>query len=131
MSCSKSGETPPAPTPITPTPIAEVDIVFKVEAGGQEINYSTIFPIQGNSQEFKINITTTLPKDGVSIDVLVKDKITSAEAFKTNLSATTALTTINVTNLKSSVLYLASITVKSKNKETNFLKKDFELALKN
>lgn len=131
LSCSKSGNTTPAPEPIPPTPVAEADIVFKVETGGQEINYATIFPIQGNSQEFTINITSTLPKDGVSIDVLVKDKITSVEAFKTNLSVNTALTKITVNNLKSGILYLAAITVKSKNKETNFLKKDFELALKN
>ena len=74
--CSKGGDSP-APTPPTPPPVVvtEADIVFKVDVAGSEVNYNTVFPVVGTSLVINANITSTLPKDGVTVDVSVKKKL--------------------------------------------------------
>ena len=129
--CSKGGDSP-APTPPTPPPVVvtEADIVFKVDVAGSEVNYNTVFPVVGTSLVMNANITSTLPKDGVTVDVTVKKKLDNSTVFTTNLSSTTASNPVTVTGLTAGVLCVATATVTSKSKATNTSVKTFELAAK-
>ena len=129
--CSKGGDSP-TPTPPTPPPVvvAESDIVFKVDVAGSEVNYATVFPVVGTSLIMNANITSTLPKDGVTIDVSVKKKSDNTAVFATNLSSSAAINPLTVTGLTTGVLCVATVTVTSKSKATNTSIKTFELAAK-
>jgi|LakMenE18May11ns_1017448.scaffolds.fasta_scaffold9781356_1 hypothetical protein len=131
--CSKGGDSP-SPTPPTPTPppvvIAESDLVFRVDVAGSEVNYSTVFPVVGASLVMNANITSTLPKDGVTIDVSVKKKSDNTVVFATNLSSSAASNPVTVTGLAAGTLCVATVTVTSKSKATNTALKTFELASK-
>ena len=128
--CSKGGDSPsPTPTP-PPVVVAEADIVFKVDIAGSEVNYSTVFAVVGTSQLLNANITSTLPKDGVTIDVSVRKKLDNTVVYATNLSSSAASNPITVTGLTPGVLCVAVITVTSKSKATNTGIKTFEMASK-
>ena len=127
--CSKGGDSP-APTPPPPPPVAEADIVFKVDVAGSEVNYNTVFPVVGTSLILNANITSTLPKDGVTVDVTVKKKLDNTTVFTTNLSSSAASNPVTVTGLTAGVLCVATVTVTSKSKATNTSIKTFELAAK-
>jgi hypothetical protein len=132
VGCSKGGDSP-TPTPPTPTPpvvVAESDIVFKVDVAGSEVNYSTVFPVVGPSLVMNANITSTLPKDGVTIDVSVKKKSDNTVVFATNVSSSSASNPVTVTGLAAGTLCVATVTVTSKSKATNTALKTFELASK-
>ena len=88
--CSKGGESPaPTPTP-PPVVITESDIAFKVDVAGTEVNYSNVFAVVGTSVQMNANITSSLPKDGVTIDISVKKKLDNAVVFSSNLSSSGA-----------------------------------------
>jgi hypothetical protein len=128
--CSKGGDSPsPTPTP-PPVVVAEADIVFKVDVAGSEVNYSTVFPVVGTSLLLNANITSTLPKDGVTLDVTVKKKLDNSVVFTTNLSSSAASNPVTVTGLTPGTLCVATVTVTSKSKSTNTSLKTFELASK-
>jgi hypothetical protein len=128
--CSKGGDSPaPTPTP-PPVVVAEADIVFKVDVAGSEVNYSTVFPVVGTSLLLNANITSALPKDGVTLDVTVRKKLDNTVVFTTNLSSSAASNPITVTGLTAGVLCVATVTVTSKSKATNTSIKTFELASK-
>jgi hypothetical protein len=129
--CSKGGDSP-TPTPPTPPPVvvAESDIVFKVDVAGAEVNYSTVFPVVGTTLLINANITSTLPKDGVTIDVTVKKKLDNSVVFTSNISSSAASNPFTVTGLTAGVLCVATVTVTSKSKATNTALKTFELASK-
>jgi hypothetical protein len=126
--CSKGGESP-SPTP--PVVVTEAEIAFKVDVAGSEVNYSTVFPVVGNSQLINANITSALPKDGVTVDVTVRKKLDNAVVvFTTNLSSSAASNPVTVTGLTPGTLCVATVTVTSKSKSTNSAFKTFELASK-
>jgi hypothetical protein len=129
--CSKGGDSP-TPTPPTPPPVVvtESDIVFKVDVAGAEVNYSTVFPVVGTTLLINANITSTLPKDGVTIDVTVKKKLDNSVVFTSNISSAAASNPFTVTGLTAGVLCVATVTVTSKSKATNTALKTFELASK-
>ena len=129
--CSKGGDSP-APTPPTPPPVVvtEADIVFKVDVAGSEVNYNTVFAVVGTSLAMNANITSTLPKDGVTVDVTVKKKLDNTTVFTSNLSSSAASNPVTVTGLTAGVLCVATVTVTSKSKATNTSIKTFELAAK-
>ena len=129
--CSKGGGSP-TPTPPTPPPvvIVEADIAFKVDVSGSEVNYSAVFPVVGASLAMNANITSTLPKDGVTIDVSVKKKSDNTVVFTSSLSSSTASNPVTVTGLTPGTLCVATITVTSKSKASNSALKTFELASK-
>ena len=132
IGCSKGGDSP-SPTPPTPTPpvvVTEADIVFKVDIAGTEVNYAAVFPVVGTSLAINANITSTLPKDGVTIDVTVKKKLDNTVVFTTNLSSSAASNPVNVTGLTPGTLCVATVTVTSKSKSSNTALKTFELASK-
>jgi hypothetical protein len=128
--CSKGGDSPaPTPTP-PPVVVAESDIVFKVDVAGSEVNYSNVFPVVGASLLFNANITSTLPKDGVTIDVTVRKNLDNTVVFTSNISSSAASNPITVTGLTAGTLCSATVTVTSKSKATNTDLKTFELASK-
>jgi hypothetical protein len=129
--CSKGGDSP-TPTPPTPPPvvIVESDIAFKVDVAGAEVNYASVLPVVGATVAINANITSTLPKDGVTIDVSVKKKSDNTVVFSTNLSSSAASNPVTVTGLTAGVLCVATFTVTSKSKATNTSIKTFELAAK-
>jgi hypothetical protein len=129
--CSKGGDSP-TPTPPTPPPvvIVESDIAFKVDVAGAELNYSTILPVVGATVAINANITSTLPKDGVTIDISVKKKSDNTVVFATNLSSSAASNPVTVTGLTAGTLCVATIIVTSKSKASNTSTKTFELAAK-
>jgi hypothetical protein len=127
--CSKGGDSP-APTPPTPPPVAEADIAFRVDIAGAEVNYSAVFPVVGTSQLMNVNITSALPKDGVTLDVTVKRKADNTTVFTTNLSSSAVSNPVTVTGLTGGTLCVATIVVTSKSKSSNTSTKTFELAAK-
>jgi len=130
--CSKGGDSPsPTPTP-TPPPVVvtESDIAFKVDVAGTELNYSSVLPVVGTSVAINANITSTLPKDGVTIDVSVKKKADNTSVFTTNLSSSAASNPVTVTGLTPGTLCVATVIVTSKSKASNTSTKTFELAAK-
>jgi hypothetical protein len=131
--CSKGGDSPaPTPTPPTPTPpvATEADIVFKVDIAGSEVNYSNVFAVVGTSVAINANITSTLPKDGVTIDVSVKKKADNAVVFNSSTSSSTGSNPVTITGLTPGVLCVATVVVTSKSKSSNAMTKTFELASK-
>lgn len=128
--CSKGGDSPaPTPTP-PPVVVTEADIVFKVDIAGVEVNYSSVFAVVGTSQLLNANITSALPKDGVTVEVTVKKKSDNVVVFTTNLSSSAASNPVTVTGLTAGTLCVATITVTSKSKSSNTSTKTFELAAK-
>jgi len=129
--CSKGGDSPTPTSPKQPQEvITKSDIAFKVDIAGSEVSYNTVFPVVGTSQLLNANITSTLPKDGVTIDVTVKKKSDNTVVFTSNLSSTAASNPVTVTGLTPGVLCVALITVTSKSKATNTAFKTFEMASK-
>ena len=127
IGCSKGGDSPTPPTVVV---VAEADIVFKVDIAGTEVNYSAVFPVVGSSIAINANISSTLPKDGVTVDVTVKKKLDNTVVFTTNLSSSAASNPVTVTGLTGGTLCVATITVTSKSKSSNTSTKTFELAAK-
>ena len=128
--CSKGGDSPaPTPTP-PPVVIAESDLVFRVDVAGSEVNYTTVYSVVGTTLLMNTNITSTLPKDGVTIDVTVKKKLDNSVVFSSNISSSAASNPVTITGLTSGVLCAATITVTSKSKASNTAFKTFELASK-
>jgi hypothetical protein len=128
--CSKGGDSPtPTPTP-PPVVIVESDIAFKVDVAGTEVNYSTVLPVVGATLVINANITSALPKDGVTIDISVKKKADNTVVFTTNLSSSAASNPVTVTGLAAGTLCVATVTITSKSKSSNTATKTFELASK-
>jgi hypothetical protein len=128
--CSKGGDSPtPTPTP-PPVVIVESDIAFKVDVAGTEVNYSTVLPVVGATLAINANITSALPKDGVTIDISVKKKADNTVVFTTNLSSSAASNPVTVTGLAAGTLCVATVTITSKSKSSNTATKTFELASK-
>ena len=129
--CSKGGDSPsPPPTPNPPVVVTESDIAFKVDIAGTEVNYSNVFAVVGTSIAINANITSTLPKDGVTIDVSVKKKADNAVVFNASTSSAAASNPINITGLTPGVLCVTTVTVTSKSKSSNTSTKTFEMASK-
>lgn len=130
FSCSKSGGGDTTPPPIVNPPVAEADIAFKVEIGAVEIKYDVPIGVIGNSQAINVNVTSTLPKDGVTIDVSVKKKLDNSNVYSNNISSTSSSNAISISGLIPGVETVATVQVTSKNKSTNFASKTFVLVSK-
>jgi hypothetical protein len=77
-----------------------------------------------------VNITSALPKDGVTVDVTVRRKADNTTVFTTNLSSSAVSNSVTVTGLTGGTLCVATIVVTSKTKSSNTSTKTFELAAK-
>ena len=130
MACSKGGDSPtPTPPPVVVVP--EADIAFKVEIPASiEIDYKKTYGAIGGSQAINVNITSTLPTDGVTIDVKVtKDAADNAVIFTNNFTSKTAASnSITINSLSPGVLSTVTVVVTSKNKSTNTATKTFKIA---
>ena len=131
FACSKGGD---SPAPVTPPVVVvpEVDLAFKVEIPvSTEIDYTKIYGAIGGAQDINVNVTSTLPKDGVTIDVKVTKDSDNTAVFNKNISSTTAATnTISINSLSPGVLSTATVVVTSKTKSTNTATKTFKIAAK-
>ena len=130
MACSKGGDSPtPTPPPVVVVP--ETDLAFKVEIASTEIDYTKIYGAIGGSQAINVNITSTLPKDGVTIDVKVTKDADNSAVFNNNITSTTAASNaITISSLSPGVLSTATVVVTSKTKSTNTATKTFKIAAK-
>ena len=136
--CSKGGDsgstTPPTPNPPTPPPvvITESDITFVVKIDNAEVNYNGIFAVVGTSVTIDANITSTMPKDGVEIEITVKNKLDDKVVVFTEKPPTskTASNPVTIKGLKPGVHCVASVKVTSISKASNTVTRTFDLAAK-
>ena len=131
IACSKGGD---SPAPVTPPVVIvpEADIAFKVEIpASTEIDYTKIYGAIGGSQAINVNVTSALPKDGVTIDVKVNKDVDNTSVFTNNITSTTAASNaITISSLSPGVLSTATVVVTSKSKSTNTSTKTFKIAAK-
>ncbi len=134
FACSKGGDssstTTPTPTP-TPTP-TEAALTFKVEIDAKEIDYSSIVAALAATQAINVNVTSTLPKDGVTITVNVNKNLDNTLVYGNGgvASSTAATNAVSIANLTSGVLCTATVVVSSKTTSTNLVSKTFQIARK-
>jgi hypothetical protein len=129
--CSKGGDSP-TPTPPPVVVVVEADIAFKVEIpASTEVDYTKIYGAIGGTQAINVNVTSALPKDGVTIDVKVTKDADNTSVFTNNISSSTAGTNaINITSLSPGVLSTVTVVVTSKTKTSNTATKTFKIAAK-
>ncbi len=126
MACSKSGDTPTPTPPTPPTPVAEANIVFTIDPDPGTGIYASI----GASQSMIINISSTIPTAGVTIDVKTTKDSDGATVSSSSVASTTAKNTVSIDNLSSGVLCTTTITITSKSKSDNNASKSFKIARK-
>ena len=128
MACSKGGDSPTPPVVV----VQESDISFKVEIPvSTEIDYTKIYGAIGGNQDINVNITSALPKEGVTIDVKVTKDLDNTALFNKNITSTTAASNaITISSLLPGVLSTATVVVTSKTKSTNTATKTFKIAAK-
>jgi hypothetical protein len=131
FACSKGGDSP-TPTPPPVVVVVEADIAFKVEIpASTEVDYTKIYGAIGGTQAINVNVTSALPKDGVTIDVKVTKDADNTSVFTNNISSSTAGTNaINITSLSPGVLSTVTVVVTSKTKTSNTATKTFKIAAK-
>ena len=125
MSCSKSGDSP-APTPNPPTPTPEATIVFTIDPDPGTGIYASL----GASQSMTVNISSTIPSAGVTVDVKTTKDSDGSTVSSSSVASTTAKNTISIDNLVSGVLCTTTVTVTSKSKADNNAAKSFKVARK-
>jgi len=123
MACSKSGDSP-APTPPAPTP--EASIVFTIDPDPGTAIYASL----GASQSMAVNISSTIPSAGVTIDVKTTKDSDGSTVSSSSVASTTAKNTVSIDNLSSGVLCTTTITITSKSKSDNNASKSFKIARK-
>ena len=130
FACSKGGDSPtPTPPPVVVVP--ETDLAFKVEIASTEIDYAKIYGAIGGSQAINVNVTSALPKDGVTIDVKVTKDVDNTSVFTNNISSTNAAANaITINSLSPGVLSTVTVVVTSKTKSSNTATKTFKIAAK-
>jgi hypothetical protein len=105
----------------------EANIAFGVDI---DPGVSNIFASTGASQAVVVNVTSTLPSSGVTIDVVTKKDADGTLISSSSVSSTAAKTTTSIDNLLSGILCTTTITVTSKSKTTNSLTTSFKIARK-
>lgn len=125
MACSKSGDSP-APTPTPPTPTPEATIVFTIDPDPGTGIYASL----GASQSMTVNISSTIPSAGVTVDVKTTKDSDGSTVSSSSVASTTAKNTISIDNLVSGVLCTTTVTVTSKSKADNNAAKSFKIARK-
>ena len=123
MACSKSGDSP-APPPPAPTP--EASIVFTIDPDPGTSIYASL----GASQSMAVNISSTIPSAGVTIDVKTTKDSDGSTVSSSSVASTTAKNTVSIDNLSSGVLCTTTITITSKSKSDNNASKSFKIARK-
>ena len=124
IACSKGDS--PAPTPNPPTPTPEATIVFTIDPDPG----TGIFASLGASQSMTVNISSTIPSAGVTVDVKTTKDSDGSTVSSSSVASTTAKNTISIDNLVSGVLCTTTVTVTSKSKADNNASKSFKIARK-
>ena len=124
IACSKGDS--PAPTPNPPTPTPEATIVFTIDPDPG----TGIFASLGASQSMTVNISSTIPSAGVTVDVKTTKDSDGSTVSSSSVASTTAKNTISIDNLVSGVLCTTTVTVTSKSKADNNATKSFKIARK-
>jgi len=126
--CSKSGDspTPTPPTPVAPIP-PESSIAFTVDIDPGSAN---VYAALSSSQTVIVNISSTLPKDGATIDLNVKRERDNVTIWNTSISTLSAANTMKIDSLKPGELCVATIVTTSKNTSSNNATKSFKIARK-
>ena len=131
ISCSKGGSDAPAPTTPTPTPVApipvESSIAFTIDIDPGAAN---VYAALSSSQTLIVNISSTLPKDGATIDLNVKRERDNATIWNSSISSVSAANTMKIDSLKSGELCVVTIVTTSKNTASNNATKSFKIARK-
>ncbi|MFM1928846.1 MAG: hypothetical protein RL387_174 [Bacteroidota bacterium] len=125
MACSKSGDSP-APTPNPPAPTPEATVVFTIDPDPG----TSIYAALGASQSMTVNISSTLPAAGVTVDVKTTKDSDGSTVSSSSVASTTAKNTITIDNLTAGVLCTTTVTVTSKSKADNNAAKSFKIARK-
>ena len=73
-----------------PVVVTEADIIFKVEIGGTEVDYSSVRAVVGETQEITVNISSTLPTAGVNLAVIVRKDSDNSTVFSSSMSSTSS-----------------------------------------
>ena len=124
IACSKGDS--PAPTPNPPTPTPEATIVFTIDPDPGTGIYASL----GASQSMTVNISSTIPSAGVTVDVKTTKDSDGSTVSSSSVASTTAKNTISIDNLVSGVLCTTTVTVTSKSKADNNAAKSFKIARK-
>ena len=124
IACSKGDS--PAPTPNPPTPTPEATIVFTIDPDPGTGIYASL----GASQSMTVNISSTIPSTGVTVDVKTTKDSDGSTVSSSSVASTTAKNTISIDNLVSGVLCTTTVTVTSKSKADNNASKSFKIARK-
>jgi uncharacterized protein YcfL len=123
IACSKSADSP-APTPPAPTPEATIAFSIDPDPG------TAIFASLGASQSIAVNISSTLPTTGVTIDVKTTKDSDGSTVSSSSVASNTAKNMVSIDNLVSGVLCTTTVTVTSKSKADNSALKSFKIARK-
>jgi hypothetical protein len=111
-----------------PVVVTQADIIFKVEIGGTEVDYSSVRAVVGATQEITVNISSTLPTAGVNLAVIVRKDSDNSTVFSSSISSTSSTNNITISGLIEGVLCTTSVIVTSKSNIANTLTKTFKLA---
>jgi hypothetical protein len=91
---------------------------------------TTVAKAIGPTYGFKLVITSTMPEQGVTVDVDFKKDLDNTVVFSQSLSTSAAATDITIGNLVFNEPGTVTINVKSKTKSTNTAQKTFKLVRK-
>ena len=120
--CRKAGDT--TITPVTPT---ESSFAFSVNV---DPGAGNILGVVGTSQAIIVKVSSTLPKDGVTVAVTVTKDVDNSTVFTNTISSLTADNTVNITGLTPGALSTATVVVTSKTTSSNTKSLSFKLAAK-
>lgn len=121
-SCSKGGD-----TTTTPEPTVESSVAFSVNV---DPGAGNILGVVGTSQAIIVKVSSTLPKDGVTVAVTVTKDVDNSTVFTNSISSLTADNTVNITGLTPGALSTATVVVTSKTTSSNTKSLSFKLAAK-
>lgn len=111
--CSKKGGGGGTPTPPAPT---EADLAVTINPANGSVQAPALPPFN-----LTVTINSTMPPNGVKIDVTAKkdDGSGAAAYYSTTVNSTTATNNFTITNTPASVLCLVEVKVTSLTKATN------------
>jgi hypothetical protein len=89
-----------------------------------------VYAALSSSQTVVVNISSTLPKDGATIDLNVKRERDNVTIWTSSISTLAAANTMKIDSLKSGELCVATIVTTSKNTASNNLTKSFKIVRK-
>lgn len=119
--CNDKGNNPPTPPPVT-----EDNLVISIEPDPG----TTVVKALGATYDFKLNITSKMPPQGVTITVTYKKDSDNTTLFSQTLQSSTTPVNITISNIPQNDVGTVTITVTSKSKASNTATKSFKLTRK-